>query len=400
MITSPYIMSGIGFISLIFIASLFSSNYQAINLRRVLVALILQVTSAIFMLKTNLGATFFASLAYFFTSLYQFADNGASFVFGKLTDASAAWGMIFAFKVVPIIIFFGALMAVLSYLGIVHFFVRGVCFVLRPLLGTSGAETLSAVASSMLGQTEAPLLIKDYLACMTRSELLTIMVSGMSHLSGAILAVYGSMGVSIELLLASSVMSVFGSIAISKLLLPEEGQPETMNDIAPQQTGAPKSLFEALAIGTGDGLSLALNVVAMLIAFISLIACVNGLLVASTSYTIQDVLGYVFYAVAYLIGIVPEECRIAGQLVGTKLLVNEFVAYSDMVKIALTPRTYAMLTFALAGFSNFSCIGIQIGGIGALSPARRGDLSQLGLKALLGGTIVNLMNAALVGMLL
>lgn len=399
-ICSPSVMATLGIFVFLGGAYACSSNRKAINLTQIGIALLLQILCGLAMLKTTLGAQFFGSFARLFATLYSFADAGTGFLFGNLANASGPWGMIFAVKVIPIMIFFGALMSLLSHVGVITLFVRGCSLFLRPLFKASGAETLSLVASSVLGQTEAPLLIKQYLPRMTRSELLTIMVSGMAHLSGAILAVYGSIGVPLDHLLASSIMAVPGSLAIAKLLMPEEEKPETMQGEATVASDENHTFFGALAAGTSDGLNLAVNVAAMLVAFISLIALVNALFIGISGYSLNDIFSYLFYGVALLIGIPVAECSPVATLIGTKLIVNEFVAYSSMVTLELTARTKIIATYALAGFSNLSCIGIQIGGIGAICPSKRSMLGQLGLRALLGGTLVNLINAALVSLFL
>jgi len=386
----------IGIPAILGVAYFFSTHRHKIQLKMIGTALAMQVTLAFFILKTTIGIKIFKCLSEGFSQLYLYADEGCKFVFGGLADAKSAWGFVFAVKVLPIIIFFGALMSLLFHLGIIQKIVKVLAYFIRPLLGTSGAETLAAVANSALGQTEAPLLIKNYLSKMTRSEMITVMISGFASLSGAILAIYGLMGVPIVHLLAASFISVPGSLLIAKMLIPETEKPETMGgkvaDMKPDTT----NMLDAIAAGTSDGLMLALNVAAMLIAFISLIALFNALLSFITlgHVTLDTIFGYLFAGVAYLISIPLQECGIAGKILGQKLVVNEFVAYSTMLKESLSDRSVAILTYALAGFANFSCIGIQVGGIGALCPDKRKMLTQLGMRALLGGTLVNLLNAA------
>ncbi len=396
----------IGIIVILAIAFLFSSHKKKIRLRLVFSALALQFLLAFFILRTSIGLIIFSNLADVFKSIYQFADSGVCFVFGSLAHADAAWGFVFAIKVLPIIIFFGALMALLFHLGIVQLIVKGLAWAIRPILGTSGAETLSVAANSMLGQTEAPLLIKNYIANMTSSETLTMMVSGMAHLSGAILAAYGLMGVPVLHMLSASFMAIPGSILISKILIPETEVPETMGGqsiVVPRHT---KNMLDAISTGTSDGLRLAVNVGAMLIAFISLIAMVDSLLGWATGFfmanplTLNVLFGKLFYWIAYLLGIPGNECQTAGALLGQKLAINEFVAYSSFVKANLSVRSGAILTYALAGFANFSSIGIQIGGIGAVCPEKRHLLTKLGVRALLGGTLANLLNAAIASLFL
>jgi CNT family concentrative nucleoside transporter len=391
----------IGIVVVLAVAFLFSTHRCKISIRLVFSALALQFLLAFFILKTSIGLIIFGQLADIFKSIYQYADSGVCFVFGDLAKCDGPWGFVFAIKVLPIIIFFGALMALLFHLGIVQIIVKGLAFAIRPILGTSGAETLSVAANSMLGQTEAPLLIKNYLANMTISETLTMMVSGMAHLSGAILAAYGLMGVPVLHMLSASFMAIPGSILISKILIPETETPETMGGqtiAVPRHT---KNILDAVSTGTSDGLRLAVNVGAMLIAFISLIALFDSLLAWSTGYfmttplTLNILFGKMFYWIVYLLGIPAHECQAAGALLGQKLAINEFVAYSALIKAQLCERSQAILTYALAGFANFSSIGIQIGGIGAICPEKRELLTNLGVRALLGGTLANLLNAAI-----
>ncbi len=396
----------IGIIVILAIAFLFSSHKSKISLRLVFSALALQFVFAFFILKTSVGLIIFGRLADIFKSIYQYADSGVCFMFGSLAKVDGPWGFVFAIKVLPIIIFFGALMALLFHLGIVQIIVKGFAWAIRPILGTSGAETLSVAANSMLGQTEAPLLIKNYIARMTTSETLTMMVSGMAHLSGAILAAYGLMGVPVLHMLSASFMAIPGSILISKILIPETETPETLGGKTVAVPRHTKNILDAISTGTSDGLSLAVNVGAMLIAFISLVALMDSVLVWATAYfmatplTLNMLFGKMFYGIVYLLGIPAHECQAAGALLGQKLAINEFVAYSSFIKAGLCDRSMAILTYALAGFANFSSIGIQIGGIGAICPEKRQLLTRLGMRALLGGTLANLLNAAIASLFL
>jgi CNT family concentrative nucleoside transporter len=309
--------------------------------------------------------------------------------------------MVFAIKVLPVIIFFGALLSLLYHIGLVQILVKCFAFIIRPIMGTSGAETLSVVANSMLGQTEAPLLVKNYIMRMTDSEMLTVMSSGMAHLSGALLAAYGIMGVPVLHLLSASIMAIPGAMLIAKILIPETEEPETLGSCKVSMERQSKNALDAIALGTTDGLKLAVNVGAMLVAFISLVALINYLMGAISGYflaepvTLSTIFAKLFYWVAYVIGIPIQDCSKAGVLLGEKLVINEFFAYSHFVQFDLLARTQAILTYALAGFSNFSSIGIQIGGIGAICPNKRDTLIRLGFYALLGGTLTNLLNAAI-----
>lgn len=399
-------LSAVGALVILGVAVLFSNNRSQIKWKLVLRALGIQFLIGVFVLKTGIGQGLFASISHAFEIIYQFAGHGSAFVFGALTNIEGPWGMIFVVKVLPTIIFFGALMALLYHVGVVQFFVSGLSMAIRPILGTSGAETLAVAANVMLGQTEAPLLIKNYLARMTQSEMLVVMVGGMSHLSGSLLAVYGGMGVPISHLLTSSFMAIPAAILIAKILIPETDTPETLHGSKMSMERDTKNVLDAVSRGTTDGLKLAVNVAAMLISFISLMALLDFILGWGSSYFLAQplslnlIFGKLFYGVAYLIGIPLQDCSTAGSLLGQKLVINEFVAYMSFAKADLLPRSQVLLTYALAGFSNFSCIGIQIGGIGAICPEKRTLLTKLGLRALLGGTLANFLNAAVVGVLM
>lgn len=404
--TPDRFISLIGMLVILGVAVLFSNNRSKIRWQLVLSALGIQTLLGIFILKTGIGQGIFSSISHGFEVIYEFAGHGAGFVFGSLANAEGPWGMIFVVKVLPTIIFFGALMSLLYHIGIVQIFVTGLSMIIRPILGTSGAETLAVAANVMLGQTEAPLLIKNYLPRMTKSEMLVVMVGGMSHLSGSLLAVYGGMGVSISHLLTSSFMAIPAAILIAKILMPETEIPETLSGSSLRSERETKNVLDAVSRGTTDGLKLAVNVAAMLISFISLMALLDFVLAWGSGYflaqplSLNFIFGKLFYGVAYLIGIPLQDCSTAGSLLGQKLVINEFVAYMSFAKADLLPRSQVLLTYALAGFSNFSCIGIQIGGIGAICPEKRTLLTQLGLRALLGGTLANFLNAALVGFLM
>ena len=355
---------------------------------------------AFFVLNTRVGYKIFDSLAAGFRRLYSFSDAGINFIFGNLIDPTALWGFIFAVKVVPIIIFFGALMSLLFHFGIIQLFVKLLGFLIRPILGTSGAETLCAVANSILGPTEAPLLVKKYLKGMTDSEMLALMIAGMSTITASVLAVYGSMGVSMVHMITASVMSIPGSLLVSKILIPETKIPETAAGNHIEMKRDTSNFLDAIAAGTSDGLKLAANIAAMLLAFISLMAMADFLLLSTIGISLNDIFAIIFSRVAYLLGIVPQDRSAAGALLGQKLVINELVAYSNFVKTTLTVRSKAILTYALCGFSNISVIGILIGGVSSLAPNKRGILTKLGWKALLGGTLVNLINAAIAGLLI
>jgi CNT family concentrative nucleoside transporter len=407
----------VGIAVILGIAWLFSHDRKKISGRLIINGLLMQFVIAFVVLKTSLGHSVVLAVSEGVHKLYSFATAGTQFVFGNLTDASQAWGFVFAVNVLPLVIFFGAFMAILFHLNIIQWFVVVLSAVVRPVLGTSGAETLCAIANSFLGQTEAPLVIRNYLPSMTKSEILLVMLGGMAHVSGSILVVYAAMGVPVPHLLAASVMAIPGSIVIAKMLYPETEKPKTASGAHIDFEKNSSNLLGAIAHGTSDGLQLALNIGAMLIAFLALIAMVNAIL-GQTTFWINDGLSligssvtvpqlslnlffsYIFAPFGYLLGFSGAEALKVGNLLGIKLTMNELVAYGEMFKANLSPRAVAIMTYALCGFANFSSIGIQIGGIGALVPSRREWISQLGLIALLGGSLSNLLSATIAALLL
>ena len=387
-------MNVIGIAVVILLAFLFSKNKSKVQWKLVFRALTLQFAIGFLALKTSMGEKFLQSLAAGVSHVYSFADSGSQFLFGSLTE------QFFAFKVLPIIIFFGALMSLLFHFGIVQQIVGLINMIIRPILGTTGTETLCAVANSFLGQTESPLLIKNYLKKITKSEMFVVMVSGMATISGAILAVYASFGVPVKHMLAASVMAIPASILIAKILIPETEDQKIGNNIKLESDHTGNALG-AIASGTSDGLHLALNVGAMLIVFISLISMINFFLsMINPVYNLNMLFGYVFSPFAYLLGFDGVEANKIAQLLGTKVAVNEFIAFSEMVKMGLSERATDIVTYALCGFSNFSCIGIQIGGIGALVPERREWITQLGVLAVFASSLANLLSALIAGILL
>ncbi len=411
-------MNLIGIAVMVLFAYIFSDNRSKINYKLVINGLLLQAALAVFILKTTLGFTIFNSITTGISNLYLFAGTGIDFVFGNLANPSAgAWGVIFAIKVLPIIVFFGAFTSLLFYLGIIQKIVWAMTFMIRPILGTSGAETLCAVANSFLGQTEAPLLIKHYLKYLTRSEMMVVMASGFATISGSLLAVYASMGVPSLHMLAASVMAIPGSIVMSKILYPETEQSQFGEKSEMQVTSNAANVLDAISMGTTDGLYLALNVGAMLISFLGLIALVNSLLGCVSSSTtwmlslvgcpfiiptlsLNLIFSYLFAPIAFFMGFMGQEALTVGNLLGVKITANEFIALSSMLGLALTVRTQAILAYALCSFANFSCIGIQIGGIGVLVPEKRVWLSELGVRAVFAATLANLTSAMIAGLLI
>lgn len=410
-------LSLVGIVVILLIAMIFSKARHKINYKLLCYALLMQFGIGFAMLRlfggaaqTGGGLHFFANMI---QSLYGFADQGVQFLFGNLANPANAWGFIFAIKVLPIILFFGALMSLLFYFGVIQKLVNILGFALRPILGTSGAETLCAVANSFLGQTEAPLLIRHYLATMNKSEMFVVMVSGMTTVSGAVMAVYAAMGVQAQHILVSAIMSIPASILIAKMIYPKIEKSATEDGASASQVSSATNVFDAISAGTIDGLGLALNVGAMLVVFISLMALANALLgncALLVNYLIGTnlpmlslnmVFGWLFSPFAYLLGFTGKEALIAADLLGTKVTINELVAFDKMVNMAnLSWRTQTILTYALCGFSNFSCIGIQVGGIGALVPEKRAWLTEMGLMAVLGSSLANLLSALMVSLLI
>lgn len=417
----------LGMIFLLSMAWLMSTNRRAIKLKTVAWGLGLQFAFAVFVLNTAIGRIAFKAAGDFFTRLLGYSYAGSEFLFGELGKSNSSLGVIFAFQILPIIIFIAAFFAVLYYFGVMQVIIRVMAWVMVRILGTSGAESLNVAASIFMGQTEAPLTIRPFIPSLTKSELMTVMTAGMAHVSGSVMGAYITFGAKAEHLLSAVIMTAPGTILMAKMLVPETETPLTGGRQVPgakaataevvTENGDDKkesgNLLEAIARGTTDGLHLALNVGAMLIAFIALIALLNGILggahnrlaahgVAWFPSSLSQIFGVVFAPIAWLIGIPWKDCLQVGNLLGTRMSINEFVAYIELGRLSgtITPRSFTIATFALCGFANFSSIGIQIGGISALAPNRRADLAKLGFRAMLAGTMANLMSASIVGILL
>jgi concentrative nucleoside transporter, CNT family len=404
------LLSVVGLLLILGGAWAFSTQRRAVRLRTVAWGLGLQFALALFVLKLPIGQRIFAWLGAKISALLALSFKGSEFVFGELGKPGGGnIGFVFAFQVLPTIIFVAALFAILYYLGVMQVIVTLFARVMTRLMGASGAESLNAAAGVFMGQTEAPLTVRPYLNTMTDSELLCVMTSGMAHISAGIMGAYIFIaGVEPRFLLASVLMTAPGSILMAKLLMPETGTPQTAGTVKLEVARTDANLVAAAARGTSEGLSLALNVAAMLISFLALIALVNAILglagnaVGLAGLKLETILGYVFAPVALLMGVPMKDAMAVGSLLGTRMVTNEFIAYSALgpMKTALDPRSFTIATFALCGFANFSSIGIQIGGIGALAPERKNDLSRLGLRALMAGTLANFMTACIAGMLL
>ena len=401
----------LGLIAILGVAFLFSENKKKINWRLIITGLVLQVLFALFVLKTSIGQEIFNGFNGVIMKLLSFTSEGTNFLFGPLSDGSGAIpaGSVFVFNVLPTMIFFSSLMSILYHLGIMQIIIKVISKGLAKILGTSGAETLSAVGNIFLGQTEAPLLIKPYIAKMTRSELLAIMVGGMATVAGGVMAGYVAMGVNAGDLLAGSIMAAPAGLLLAKILIPETEVPETQSGTEVKLESTSSSVIEAAANGASEGLGMALNVAAMLLAFIALIALLNALLgwvggIFGMDYlSLYWVLGKLFAPVAWLMGVPAQDINTAGSLLGQKIAINEFVAYSELgVNIAnhtLQPKTIMILSYALCGFANFTSIAIQIAGIGGIAPERKGTIAKLGFKALLGGALATFMTATIAGIL-
>jgi concentrative nucleoside transporter, CNT family len=392
----------LGILAILLVCVLFSTHRRRIRPRVVAWGLGLQFVFAFIVLRTPVGFLF-KKASDGVNALLGYSSAGSRFVFGDLLGAkSPTFGVIFAFQVLPIIIFIASLFAILYYFGVMQIFVKGMAVVMQRVMGASGAESTNVAASIFMGQTEAPLTIRPFLPGMTESELFTVMTSGMAHVSGAVMAAYVLMaGVSIEHLLTAVIMTAPATIMLAKMLVPEVGQPATAGRVSIEVEKPGVNLIDAAARGAGDGLHLALNIAAMLIAFLSLIALVNGIL-GNFHLSMQQIFGYVFSPVAWLLGVAYNDCQSIGNLLGTRLVLNEFIAFQELgpMRGRLDPHSFVIATYALCGFANFSSIAIQIGGIGALAPTRKSDLARMGLKAVAAGTMANFMSACIAGMLI
>jgi CNT family concentrative nucleoside transporter len=400
----------LGLIVILSVAYLCSSRRKAIRPSLLLWGLGLQFAFAFLVLKTGAGRVFeVASVAV--NALLEYAEAGSAFVFGPLGAKNGSLGVVFAFQVLPIVIFIASLFSVLYYLGVMQLFVRGMARLMQRVMGASGAESTNVAASIFMGQTEAPLTIRPFLPGLTKSELFTVMTAGMAHISGAVMAAYVKIaGVDIKHLLTAVILTAPATIMLAKMLMPEVDKPATAGKVDIQIERPGVNVIDAAARGAGEGLHLALNIGAMLIAFLALIALVNGVLgwahglpwLGWLPSSMERLFGLAFAPVAWLLGVPWKDATTIGNLLGTRLVLNEFVAFLQLgpLKAQLDPRSFTIATYALCGFANFSSIAIQIGGIGALAPNRKSDLARLGLGAVAAGTMANFMSACIAGMLL
>ena len=402
-----------GLLGLIFILAVawsLSTHKKAIKTRILFWGLGLQFVFAVLVLRTGFGQAFQVA-SDFVAALLHYSEAGSTFVFGPLGAATGQknLGVIFAFQVLPIIIFIASLFAILYYLGIMQWVVKGMAIGMQKIMGASGAESLNVAASIFMGQTEAPLTIRPFVPGLTESELFTIMVSGMAHVSGAVMAAYVAFAhVEIRHLLTAVIMTAPATIMLAKILVPETDTPVTAGKVDVHLEKTAVNVIDAAAQGASDGLHLSLNIAAMLIAFLALIALVNGMLgwvhaqIGWVPGTMQQILGQIFAPLAWLMGVAWNDCASIGNLLGTRLVLNEFVAFVDLgnIRQTLDPKSFTIATYALCGFANFSSIAIQIGGIGALAPNRKPDLARLGLKAVMAGSMANFMSACIAGIVL
>ncbi len=381
-----------------------SNNRRAIDYRIVAWGLGLQLAFALFILKTSPGLAVFDFISRGVTTMLGFANAGAAFVFGPLASDTDSFGVVIAFQVLPIIVFTAALFSLLYHFGIMQRVVLVFAKIMEKTMRTSGAESVAAAANVFMGMTEAPLVVKPFISKMTQSEMMALMTGGMATIAGSVMAGYIQMGVDAGHLLTASVMAAPAGLVIAKILNPETETPETRGRVEVGMDQKDVNFIDAIARGTSDGLRLALNVGAMLIAFVALIALANGLL-GLVGITLEQILGILFAPIAFTLGVPWADVVTVGSLLGQKVILNEFVAYSSLTQImetpgALDPRSITIVTYALAGFANLGSIGIMIGGIGGIAPDRRHDVARLGLRALLGGTMATFMTASIAGMLL
>ncbi|EOC1069511.1 NupC/NupG family nucleoside CNT transporter [Cronobacter malonaticus] len=420
------LMGLVGMLALLFIAVALSSNRKAINLRTVVGAWLIQIAIGALVLYVPAGRKVLLAMSEGVANVIAYGNDGISFLFGglvsdKMFEVFGGGGFIFALRVLPVIVFFSSLIAVLYYLGIMQLVIRLLGGALRKVLKTSRTESLSATANIFVGQTEAPLVVRPYIATMTRSELFAVMCGGLASVAGSVLAGFAQMGVPLEYLIAASFMAAPGGLLFAKIIIPETETPHDAPqlDTTQRDPDSPSNVLDAAASGASAGMQLALNVGAMLLAFVALIALLNGMLSGIGGWfnhpelSLQLILGWLFSPVAWLIGVPWDEAMVAGSFIGQKLIINEFVAYMNFGEYlkedaavaaaglqVLSDHTKAIISFALCGFANLSSIAILIGGLGSMAPNRRHEVAQLGLKAVAAGTLSNLMSATIAGLFL
>ncbi|MCH2158405.1 MAG: NupC/NupG family nucleoside CNT transporter [Oleiphilaceae bacterium] len=404
-------ISVLGILVLLGIGFLLSTNRGAVNPRTVFGALAIQIVLGALVLYVPIGREILNTITAGVAHVINYANEGIGFLFGglvsdKMFEVFGGGGFVFAFRVLPIVVFFSSLVAVLYYLGVMQKVIQFLGGGLREVLGTSKTESLSATANIFVSQTEAPLVVKPYIAGMTRSELFAVMVGGLASIAGSVMVGYASMGVELKYLIAASFMAAPGGLLMAKLIVPETETPEENVDVVEEGNDAPANAIDAAATGASNGLKLAVNIGAMLIAFISLIALFNGLVGGIGGWfgyghlTIQEILGWAFAPIAWLIGVPSVDIQAVGSLIGQKLILNEFVAYSQFLphQETMQPISQAITIFALCGFANFASIAVLLGGLGILAPSRRQEVAQLGIRAVAAATLANLMSATIAGL--
>ncbi|KML36398.1 NupC/NupG family nucleoside CNT transporter [Cytobacillus firmus] len=397
-----------GIVTVLGIAFLLSSNRKAINLRTILGGLAIQFAFAFAVLKWDLGKKALEKLTFAVNDIVSYANEGVNFLFGGLFQEGSGVGFVFAFQVLTVVIFFSSLISVLYYTGIMQFIIKVIGGGLSKLLGTSKAESISAAANIFVGQTEAPLIVRPFISKMTKSELFAIMTGGLASVAGSVLIGYSLLGVPLEYLLAASFMAAPAGLVMAKMMMPETEKSETTDDINIEKDTKSVNIVDAAARGASDGLMLALNIGAMLLAFIALVALINGIigfaggLFGLENLTLEMILGFIFAPIAFAVGVPWAEAVQAGGYIGQKLVLNEFVAYSAFAPeiSSLSPKTVAVVSFALCGFANISSMAILLGGLGNLAPDRRNDIAKLGIRAVIAGALASLLSAAIAGMLI
>jgi len=437
---TPVLFGLFGLCCLLALAWLFSDNKRNVDWKLVITGVVLQIAFAAFVLLTTWGSALFEGLGQLFVTLINFTNEGSKMILGGMADQDK-YGFVFIFHALPTVIFFASFMAVLYHLGIMQWVVKIMAMAITKIMRVSGAETTSVCASVFIGQTEAPLTVRPYINKMTNSELLTMMIGGMAHIAGGVMAIYIGMlaGTDPALqqmyakhFLAASIMAAPATLLIAKILIPETGTPVTLGTVSVHVEKESKNVIDAAAAGASDGMKLAINIAAMLLAFVALIALINAVIgwvgdwhlagyqslnmmlndgaaagAAPVKLNLGLILGYVLAPIAWVIGIEWNDAVIAGGLIGQKIVLNEFIAYLQLAQTpigdgvgAISEHSRLILTYALCGFANFASIAIQIGGIGSLAPERRGDLARFGMRAVLGGSIATLMTATIAGVLL
>ncbi|WP_436376525.1 NupC/NupG family nucleoside CNT transporter [Cytobacillus sp. BC1816] len=403
-----FIWGLLGVAAVLGIALLLSSNRKAINLRTILGGLAIQFVFAFAVLKWELGKKVLEKMTFAVNNIVGFANEGINFLFGGLFQEGSGVGMVFAFQVLTTVIFFSSLISVLYYTGIMQIIIKVIGGGLSKLLGTSKAESMSAAANIFVGQTEAPLIVRPFLNKMTKSELFAVMTGGLASVAGSVLIGYSLLGVPLEYLLAASFMAAPAGLVLAKIMIPETEVSETTDDITIEKDTDSVNVVDAAARGASVGLQLALNIGAMLLAFIALVALINGIigfaggLFGFENLTLETILGFVFAPLAFAVGVPWAEAVQAGGYIGQKLVLNEFVAYSAFAPeiSSLSPKTVAVVSFALCGFANISSMAILLGGLGNLAPERRNDIAKLGIRAVIAGALASLLSAAIAGMLI